>query len=147
MVVRGVQVSFFEYPYRSLCDYVYDPAMPELALAGIADIAAMKALAIGGRGSAKDFFDLYHIFHFTDYDTHRMVNDLNEKYGSNVNFSYIAMGMNYFEDAKEEELPETFVEYDWNKIKEFFTQVQKEFIHEIRIREKNYELDSDDLER
>lgn len=106
--------------------------MPGLALASIGDIAAMKAAAIGGRGSAKDFFDLYHIFKLTEYNTSIMINDLFAKFGKNTNFSYIAMGLNYFGDAKEDELPETFVHYDWDEIKRFFCSVQKEFIRKMK---------------
>ena len=37
------------------------------------------------------------------------------------------MGLSYFEDAEQELLPKTYVEYDWNKIKEFFVKFQEEF--------------------
>lgn len=37
------------------------------------------------------------------------------------------MGLSYFEDAEQEILPKTFVDYNWEEIKEFFINFQKEF--------------------
>ena len=37
------------------------------------------------------------------------------------------MGLSYFEDAEQEILPKTFVEYNWDKIKDFFIKFQSEF--------------------
>ena len=37
------------------------------------------------------------------------------------------MGLSYFEDAEDEILPDTFVNYDWQKIKKFFIKFQSNF--------------------
>ena len=37
------------------------------------------------------------------------------------------MGLCYFEDAENEILPKTFIEYDWENIKKFFINIQDEF--------------------
>ena len=42
------------------------------------------------------------------------------------------MGFNYFEEADAEILPETFVKYDWNQIKEEFTHFQQIFFDKMR---------------
>ena len=39
----------------------------------------------------------------------------------------LQMGLSYFEDAEQEILPKTFVEYDWEEIKKFFINYQKDF--------------------
>ena len=36
------------------------------------------------------------------------------------------MGLSYFEDAEDEILPNTFVDYNWGEIKKFFIEFQKE---------------------
>ena len=36
------------------------------------------------------------------------------------------MGLSYFEDAEDEILPNTFVDYNWKEIKKFFIEFQKE---------------------
>ncbi len=135
----GVQVSFFEYPYVSLYEYIRDQSMPELAMANIKDIAVMKALAIGSRGAIKDFFDLYQIYQRTEYNTHMLVRDLYLKYGEHSNLSYVGMGLNYFEEAEQEKLPETYVKYDWKEIKKFFSNLQQEFFYEVRLHENSCE--------
>ena len=150
-IMQGVQVSFFEYPYKVLYGYSRDQSMPELAMASINDIAAMKAFAIGSRGAMKDFFDLYQIYQQNDYDTQTLIHDLYMKYGQHADLSYIGMGLNYFEDAEQEKLPETYVAYDWKEIKGFFAGIQQEFFREISLYQKSYEQDGqeqeDDLER
>ena len=39
----------------------------------------------------------------------------------------LQMRLSYFEDAEQEILPKTFVEYNWEGIKKFFINFQKEF--------------------
>ena len=136
LVMKNVKVSFFEYPYKTVYKYRRDLDIPKLALADIGDIAAMKAIAIGGRGAKKDFFDLYEIFNKTGYSVKQLVSDLFEKYGENRDFSYIGMGLNYFDEAEQESLPELFVEYDWEKIKTEFTNIQTAFFSEIMRKEQ-----------
>ena len=41
------------------------------------------------------------------------------------------MGLSYFEDAENEILPKTFVEYDWENIKKFFINIQDEFQEQL----------------
>ena len=36
------------------------------------------------------------------------------------------MGLSYFEDAEDEILPNTFIDYNWENIKKFFIEFQKE---------------------
>lgn len=49
----------------------------------------------------------------------------------NLKMASVIMGLSYFEDAEQEILPETFVEYDWDEIKNFFINFQKEFQNEM----------------
>lgn len=41
------------------------------------------------------------------------------------------MGLSYFEDAENEILPQTFIEYNWEEIKEFFMNIQDEFQNQL----------------
>lgn len=132
VTMEGVQVSFFEYPYDTVYEYINDEDLPNLSMASVEDIATMKALAIGSRGAKKDFFDLYEILHTIDYNVSDLVSDLHEKYGTQRDFSYIGMGLNYFEEAEQERLPETFVKYNWAEMKKSFSKIQQEFFHELR---------------
>lgn len=127
VVLNGVQVSFFYYPNNIIKDLVKVEEMPKLKMASVLDIAVMKVTAIGGRGAKKDFFDLYNILNKCNISIDELVNGLIKKNGDNVNYLNTIMGLSYFEDAENEVLPETFVEYDWEKIKKYFCEYQKKF--------------------
>lgn len=53
---KEIKVDFVNYPYA----WIDDPIKTnDLILASEKDIGAMKLSAIAGRGSKKDFYDLY----------------------------------------------------------------------------------------
>lgn len=131
VILNGVQVSFFYYPNPNINNYITTDEMPKLKMASILDIAIMKIVAIGGRGAKKDFFDLYNIINKTDIDIKELAQGLIKKCGDNVNYMNIIMGLSYFEDAEQEILPDAFVEYDWDNIKEFFINFQGKFEKQI----------------
>lgn len=127
VILNGVQVSFFYYPNKIINKLVIPQEMPKLKMASILDIAIMKIVAIGGRGAKKDFFDLYNIINKCKISIKELAGGLIEKCGNKTNYVNIIMGLSYFEDAEQEILPKTFVEYNWEEIKEFFINYQKEF--------------------
>lgn len=126
ILLNGVQVSFFYYPNKVIKDFIKVEEMSKLKLASILDIAVMKLVAIGGRGAKKDFFDLYNIIEKCNINIDELVNGLIQKCGNNVNYVNIIMGLSYFEDAEDEILPNTFVDYNWENIKKFFIKFQEE---------------------
>lgn len=127
VLLNGVQVSFFYYTNKVIKDFVRAEEMPKLKMASVLDIAVMKIVAIGGRGAKKDFFDLYNIIEKCNITIDELVEGLIQKCGDNVNYVNIIMGLSYFEDAEDEILPDIFVDYDWQKIKEFFIKFQSDF--------------------
>lgn len=131
LTVKGIRVRFFEYPYPLIENPVVGDRIKNLQLAGIPDIAAMKMTAIGGRGAKKDFFDLYQIITKTGMSAKQLMSYLKRKYGSHFNYSYMIMGLDFFEDAEGERLPELFVDFDWNEAKRFFIRMKKELIDSV----------------
>lgn len=131
VILEDVQVSFFYYPNEIVEEFVETQEIPNLKLASILDIAIMKVIAIGGRGSRKDFFDLYNILKTCDIGVKQLTEGLKKKCEEDVNYLNIIMGLSYFEDAEEELLPKTYTEYIWEEIKEFFLKFQIEFQKEI----------------
>lgn len=127
VVLDGVQISFFYYPNKVINEFVHTTEMPKLKIASILDIAIMKIVAIGGRGAKKDFFDLYNIIKKCNISKEELARGLVQKCGEKTNYVNIIMGLSYFEDAEQEILPKTFVDYNWEEIKEFFINFQKEF--------------------
>lgn len=126
VLLNGAQVSFFYYPNKVLKDFVKVEEIPNLNFASILDIAIMKVVAIGGRGAKKDFFDLFNIIKKCNINAYELVEGLKQKCGENINYVNIIMGLSYFEDAEDEILPNTFVDYNWGEIKKFFIEFQKE---------------------
>ena len=131
VLLNGVQVSFFYYPNEVIKDFVKAEEMPKLKIASVLDIAVMKMVAIGGRGAKKDFFDLYNIIERCNISVGELVNGLIQKCGESINYVNIIMGLSYFEDAEDEMLPNTFVDYNWESIKEFFIEFQKEIENKL----------------
>lgn len=131
VVLNGVQVSFFYYPNPVINELVKTEEIPSLKLANILDIAIMKIIAIGGRGAKKDFFDLYYIINKNKIVVEDLAKGLVQKCGNHINYVNIIMGLSYFEDAENEILPKTFVDYDWDKIKKFFITFQTKFQNNI----------------
>ena len=133
VILNGVQISFFYYPNYVIKEFVVVEEMPKLKMASVLDIAVMKVVAIGGRGAKKDFFDLYNIMSKSNITIDELAKGLIKKCGNNVNFANIIMGLSYFEDAEQEILPKTFVEYDWKEIKRFFINFQEDFQKRMEI--------------
>ncbi len=131
VLLNGVQVSFFYYPNKVIKDFVKTEEMPKLKIASVLDIAVMKMVAIGGRGAKKDFFDLYNIIQKCNITIDELVNGLMQKCGDNINYVNIIMGLSYFEDADDEILPKTFIPYNWDDIKKFFIEFQKEIENKL----------------
>lgn len=135
VILNGVQVSFFYYPNSVIKEFVNPKEMPKLKLANILDIAVMKVVAISGRGAKKDFFDLYNILNKSNITIDELAKGLLQKYGTNINYANIIMGLSYFEDAEQEILSKTFVEYNWEEIKKFFINFQTNFYKQLELLE------------
>lgn len=92
------------------------------AIADPRDIALMKLAAISGRGSRKDFVDLYTILQsppaLRDYFAL-----LPKKYDpSRLNTYHILRSLTYFEDAEGEPSPRMLVPFDWRECRAFFVR-------------------------
>ena len=87
-----------------------------LRLASPKDIAAMKINAIEGRGTKKDFIDMYFLLqHYTLDD---ILKFYAEKYPENSVFRGL-MSLSYFEDAEDELMPKMFSNIQWDDMKQF----------------------------
>lgn len=124
-ILNGVQLTFLYFKNNLVADKIEVEDVKGLYLASIKDIAIMKLIAISQRGTKKDFFDLYYIcnnFNITITDILKM---LKEKYDENkVNYAHIIQSLAYFEDAEDENLPKVFIDYNWEKIKEYYIKEQ-----------------------
>ena len=117
VIVSETKVSFFCVPDSFLFlgqPYVF------FQLADIRDIALMKLAAISGRGSRKDFIDLYNILR-GGLSLERCFQWLPLKYGEGrVNTYHVLKSLTYFEDAEREPMPRMLEPFDWTECKNFF---------------------------
>jgi len=115
----GVTTSFFAYRYP-LLDAPTSTTWG-FGLAGLRDIAAMKLEAIGGRGSKKDFVDLY--FLCRQFDLVDVFRVFAEKYrGSGYDPYHRLRALTHFADAEAQPLPEMMDPVDWGDVRRFFEE-------------------------
>ncbi len=112
-LLNGVRVSFLGYKYDIIDEFTN---YGSIRLAGIRDIAAMKLEAIAGRGSKKDFVDLFFLLqHFSleeIFSFHAL------KFGVGLNNQYHHLkSLVYFADAEDEAMPRMANPLNWDKVK------------------------------
>ncbi len=110
-VVNGVKVDFVTYPYVWLDGVIVEDG---LRLASERDIAAMKIGAIEGRGTKKDFIDLY--FLLQHYSLKEIIGFYKQKYSESSEFRALRC-LSYFEDADPQLMPKMFSDVTWEEIK------------------------------
>lgn len=110
--VDNVKVDIVNYSYA----WIDSPIREEgIVLAGLKDIAAMKVAAIIGRGTRKDFIDLFFLLHH--FSISEIMNLYLQKYPDGSLF--IAMkSLLYYEDAEREPMPTMFEDVEWPAVKE-----------------------------
>ena len=94
------------------------------ALADSKDIAAMKLAAITGRGTKKDFIDLY--FLLKQYSLSEIVSFYKNKYADGSVF-LVMKSLTYFDDADREQPPVMLKQISWTKAKKAITSAVKQF--------------------
>ena len=109
-----VKIDFVDY---SRYDWIDEPGVEgNLRLASPKDIAAMKINAIEGRGTRKDFIDIYYILqHYTLTD---LLNFYKQKYPEYSIFRAL-MSLSYFVDAEKQNMPKMFTTDSWEEMKAY----------------------------
>lgn len=118
----GIKVDFVNYKYPLLEELIIEE---NIRLVSDKDIAAMKLNAIAGRGSRKDFIDLY--FLLKKYSLKELLDFYKKKYLDGSEFM-VLKSLTYFEDAENEEIPIMFEPIDWNKIKQTIIAEEQKLI-------------------
>ena len=112
VLIDGVKVDFVRHDYPFI--------EPLEKIDGITflskfDIALQKVNAIIGRGSKKDFFDLYYLFQ--EYTLKEIIEGYQKKYG-NVYASMIIRSLMWFNDAEGQPEPDVFQKLTWEQVKD-----------------------------
>lgn len=112
MVVKQVKVDFVDY---SRYPWIDEPINGDgFVLASDKDIAAMKVNAIIGRGTRKDFIDLYALLQH--YSLPEIMDFYRQKYPEFSEYRAL-LSMTYFEDAEMQDMPLMFIDTPWEMMK------------------------------
>ena len=112
-LLDGIKIDFVHYDYS----WLESPLKVDtLTLATPPDIAAMKVNAIEGRGSKKDFIDLYYLLQH--YTLAEILDFYKQKYPEHSVFRAL-MSMSYFDDADVQPTPRLFGQVSWDVMKTF----------------------------
>lgn len=112
----NIKIDFVNYQYPWLDYPIFEDG---IRLASFKDIAAMKVNAIEGRGTKKDFVDMY--FLLQHYNLNNILSFYEEKYPEHSIFRAL-MSMTYFEDAELQPMPKMFESINWEEIKKYICE-------------------------
>lgn len=111
----GVLLSFLEYRYP-LLEPPAEWAGYGCRLASLADLACMKLSAIAGRGTKKDFIDVFALGR-SGLGLGEML-DLYKRKFSIRDIGHVVMSLTYFDDADAEDMPTMLWDVGWSNVKQ-----------------------------
>lgn len=115
--INNVKVDFVNYSRYPWIDNIV--IEDDILLASPKDIAAMKVNAVEGRGTKKDFIDIYALLHH--YSLNEILAFYDAKYPEHSTLRAI-MSLTYYDDADEQMSPTTFDLPSWEEMKEYIRQ-------------------------
>lgn len=122
VVVDGVKVDVVNY---SCYDWIDCPIVEDgIVLASAKDIAALKINAIEGRGSKKDFVDVYLLLQHFSLDD--ILTFYAQKYPE-YSILRALFSLTYFADAEDMDMPTMLIDDSWEKMKETISLAVKEY--------------------
>ena len=127
--VYGAQVSVIEYRYPLLVPSVPSDGLG-MHLASRDDITTMKLSAIAGRGSRKDFVDLWVVL--SRHRSLREYLELFEKKFEVRDIGHVVRALVHFDDADSEPPLRLLVDIDWDKVKNDFRNLVADLLENGR---------------
>lgn len=122
VVLRGVKVDVVDYSQYSWID---DPVQDNgFVIASPKDIAAMKINAVEGRGTRKDFVDIYILLQH--YSLAELLSFYSRKY-PNYSIFRALLSLTYFDDAEQQAMPVMFDPTSWEEMKSHIIESTKEY--------------------
>lgn len=121
-IIDGIKVDIVNYPFPWLSSVLEEDG---LMLARPEDIAAMKISAITGRGTRKDFIDLFELLKY--FSMNEILSFYLKKYQDGS--AYLALkSMSYFQDAEQNPMPTMFSSTSWEEVKQKIEQEVQGFL-------------------
>ena len=122
LLINDIKVDIVNYEYKWHENKIIHE---NIYLATIQDIAAMKLNTIIGRGSKKDFIDLFFIL--KHYSLSEIFKFYDDKYHDGSSF-LVLKSLTYFEDAEIEEMPYMFSDVTWQTVKDNIKKAHAEYV-------------------
>lgn len=110
--IDGVKIDIVDYKYKWIDDCVEEDG---IRLASPKDIASFKVNAIQGRGTKKDFVDMF--FLLQHYSLDEIMAFYHQKYPEYSDYRAM-LSLTYFNDAEPFPMPIMFSNVSWEHIKE-----------------------------
>lgn len=121
-LLDGIKVDIVNYKYA----WIDNPLTEDgVILASPKDIAAMKVNAIMGRGTKKDFVDMY--FLLQHYSFKDIMQFYLQKYTDGSEYRAL-LSMTYFDDADLQPMPFMFQPVEWESLKREIKKNVEEYI-------------------
>lgn len=117
--IDNIKVDVVNYPFEWISPIIEEDG---IRLASPIDIAAMKVNAIEGRGTKKDFIDMYMLLQH--YSLKEIIAFYQQKY-PNYSIFRALRSLTYFEDAEDQFMPRMFIEDTWEDMKLYITNQVK----------------------
>ena len=114
--INGVKVDIVNYDSPWIEEMITEDG---LRLASVPEIAAMKVRAIVGRGTRKDFVDLYYLLQ--QFSISDILNLFRKKY-PDVNDFIAIRSLTYFEDAEQAPMPLMLTSDSWDAMKAYISK-------------------------
>ena len=118
-----VKIDLIKYSYPLIKPVL---EIDKIRLLTVEDIIPMKLSAVAGRGSKKDFYDIYYLL--KSYSLEKMFELFKKKF-PNINEFHILKSLTYFEDAELEPKPQMIKKTDWNIVKAKITDETNRYIN------------------
>lgn len=121
-LLDGIKIDFVRYRYPWIEECIVEDA---IRMASPADIGAMKINAITGRGSRKDFIDLYYLL--KKYSLSEILGFFQKKYADGSMFLALK-SLCYFKDADHQQPPFLFENISWPDMKQAILNEYKKIV-------------------
>jgi predicted nucleotidyltransferase component of viral defense system len=120
--INKIKVDIVNYRYPWIAQMLKEN---DFRLASIKDIGAMKLNAITGRGTKKDFVDLYYLLKI--FSLEELFHFYTNKFDDG-NLFLVKKSLTYFDDAEPEPMPIMKDNIIWDEIKLFFQELTLKFL-------------------
>ena len=124
--INDIKVDFVNYVYPWLDETKFEEG---LRLAGLKDIAAMKLAAVTGRGTKKDFIDIY--FLLQQFTLEEMLQHYKNKYADGSDF-LVLKSLTYFDDAEPEQEPVMLTNISWQAVKQTILTKHSAYLQSLK---------------